>query len=424
MDWTQKQLASIFPHITGISSWLGSFSIVVDVIRKHRRELWSNSAAKVMPYHRLMMGMSICDLCSSSAWMLSTWPVSADEPNVFDAHGTEASCKTQAFFLQLGIGTPCYNLALAIYYYQIIAKSSMTTKLQERIMHFCCLGFAISTAVASLALDLFGFAGFWCWIEGKHHLYRWLFWYGPLWTIIIIVTSIMVVITIVVKKQENRQSRWSTFHRSYRVTFIGYLRNLRKSKNEGDDRASGGTTTHQSPDSRNNASRTKISDSVKWQAFWYVLSFFATWVFLTAVRAMQTVGKGGEIPYWVVLMAVTLTPSQGLFNFLVYLRPRYRQHRKKHPDVGRFITFVRIHPFVINTKWGERLTKQKAGSLVSLIFSNRHSSATERRKNSQENIIKEPPNENNDDDYKSQEEAVVILSEEDPESCNDFEINK
>ena len=60
-----------------------------------------------------------------------------------------------------------------------------------------------------------------------------------------------------------------------------------------------------------NRRKVRASDNVKWQAFWYVGSFFLTWVFLTIVRGMQTAGaKGGDIPYWLKLAGVTLCPSQ------------------------------------------------------------------------------------------------------------------
>jgi len=103
----EQKLASILPHISGFMSWLGSLSIIVDVVRHYRAKGKANR--KVCTYHRLMIGMSLCDMCASGAWMMSTWPVPADTPNSYATHGTEASCRTQAFFIQMGIGVPFYN---------------------------------------------------------------------------------------------------------------------------------------------------------------------------------------------------------------------------------------------------------------------------------------------------------------------------
>ena len=185
--WTlqQKQLASILPHISGFLSWLGSIAIIVDVISKYRehREHRDNgsSSNKFTAYHRLMMGMSFCDLCASVAWMLSTWLVPSDSKlpdgsDTFAAHGSDASCRAQAFFIQLGIGDPLYNLCLSIYYYLLIVKNSKPSVMVERCLHIVCLGYALCTAISGLALNLYGYTIFWCWIKEEHKLERWLFW--------------------------------------------------------------------------------------------------------------------------------------------------------------------------------------------------------------------------------------------------------
>ena len=110
--------------------------------------------------------------------MMSTWPIPSDQPNVYANYGNDASCKAQGFFIQLGMGVPFYNLCLSIYYYLVIVKiwPSQLGRAVEGSMHFVSLGYAISTAVSGLALGLFGYATFWCWIEGQHKMFRWLFW--------------------------------------------------------------------------------------------------------------------------------------------------------------------------------------------------------------------------------------------------------
>ena len=59
---------------------------------------------------------------------------------------------------------------------------------------------------------------------------------------------------------------------------------------------------------------------------------------------MQAAGQGDSIPYGMLLVGVTLVPSQRFFNFLIYIRPRYKQHRKRHPEVGKFVTFFQVNP--------------------------------------------------------------------------------
>ena len=37
----------------------------------------------------------------------------------------------------------------------------------------------------------------------------------------------------------------------------------------------------------------------------------------------------------------------GFFNFLIYVRPRYKLYRKSHPEVGRFAAFVYVNPLYL-----------------------------------------------------------------------------
>lgn len=165
--------------------------------------------------------------------------------------------------------------------------------------------------------------------------------YGPLWMIIAAITALMSAIFYSLRKQEKRQRRWSQ---------VGGVR-----------------IDNQNSTRRRSSTSLRASDRVKWQAFWYVGSFFITWTFLTIVRGIQTAGKGEFIPFWVMLIGVTMCPSQGVsisilyinarfsfciiysildqfFNFLIYIRPRYDHYRERHPDIGRIATFFRVNP--------------------------------------------------------------------------------
>ncbi|KAL7526342.1 hypothetical protein ACHAXR_001436 [Thalassiosira sp. AJA248-18] len=204
---TEQKLQAILPRITGLMSWLGSLSIIVDIVVRKYRKRGSNS--KPTAQHRLMLGMSFCDMCATTSWMMTTWPIPADTPNTYAAYGTYGTCQAQAFFMQLSLGVPFYNLCLAIYYYLVIVKNSQPSRVVEGCMHFVCLGAAFSTAIASLAMGLFGYALFWCWIKGEYNMFRWLFFYGPLWANIVGVTAIMSVIYYTIRKQENRQLKWT-----------------------------------------------------------------------------------------------------------------------------------------------------------------------------------------------------------------------
>jgi hypothetical protein len=105
-----------------------------------------------------LAGMSICDILSSSAWFLSSWPIPKDIPDGLWNVGNQMTCTAQGFFIQFAVGTVCYNACLALYYLLVIRhgwKNDDIAKCVEPWMHFAAAGFAISTAVAGLALDIF-----------------------------------------------------------------------------------------------------------------------------------------------------------------------------------------------------------------------------------------------------------------------------
>ncbi|KAL7541973.1 hypothetical protein ACHAXR_011392 [Thalassiosira sp. AJA248-18] len=297
----QQQLATIFPRITGSFSLLGSLSITVDVVRKYRK------GVELTAYHRLILGMSFCDMMMSLSHIPATWPIPSDTPGAHAAYGNEATCNAQGFLGQFGIGSAFYNLFLSVYYYLLIVKASALGAIPEICMHIICLSFAAGTATAALALGFYGSVFVWCWITSEHTIVRLVFWYGPLWSIFIVVALIMSVIYFHIRRQENRQSRWSR---------------------------RGGFQS--------------VSDSVRWQAFRYVGAFFLTWIFLTIVRIFNAVNR--TAPFWILLLAFTLMPMQGFLNYLIYIRPRYAKHRKDNPEVGRVKTFFKVNPLFARCK--------------------------------------------------------------------------
>lgn len=76
--------------------------------------------------------------------------------------------------------------------------------------------------------------------------------------------------------------------------------------------------------------RNERSKAVANQGLFYAGTFALVWVFGTIVRAMQL---ANATPPWILIFwFAVMTPSQGFFNFLVYIRPRlikYLEKRKK-----------------------------------------------------------------------------------------------
>ena len=202
---------AVVPRVAAFFSLLGSSFIVYEVL--------SSSTKKRKVYHRIMCGMSCFDIIGSICYFLGRWPMPPDALEVWGQAGgigTDGTCTTQAFFGQAVVGTVTYNAVLAGQYFMIVnLKMSETTiaKKYEKIMHSIPFLMWLVTAIIGLSFNALNPAFFNCWIspvpincaaageipEGRPPCQRgyyapilqWAIFYGPIWALIIIVTSIM-----------------------------------------------------------------------------------------------------------------------------------------------------------------------------------------------------------------------------------------
>jgi len=289
LSLAQRRALAIVPKCTGFLSMMGSFIIILDVLRNRKK--------RKQTYSRIMCAMSCFDFITSTMYALSTWPIPRGSGPLWAA-GTQETCTAQGFFIQLSLAAPMYNLCLALYYVFIIKYRWSDYKLAsaERFIH-PFIGFtAIGIAIAGLPLKIYNSANVWCWIapsdrmnnpDEANNVYRWAFYYVELWIIIILVTGIMGLVVTSVTQTTNKSA---TYH----------------------------------------SRRTNKVAQVRMQALCYVSAFYVTWVFPTTLRILQTIGT--TVPYPIFLCAVIFTPCQGFFNCLIYLRPRFLRLIKKKPQ--------------------------------------------------------------------------------------------
>jgi hypothetical protein len=194
----------ILPKVTSVLSLIGSSIILRDVTK-------IRGTHKYSPRHRLLAGMSVCDLMASAAMSLTSWPIPKDFLLIKWNVGNQATCTAQGFFSQMALGTNAYNCCLAIYYLLTIRQGWSDEKISKRtepIMHIVSFGFALGTGVSGLGLSLFNPRGVQCWIApvprgciesckahqlelptnpnpcrrgDNAHLYNMAFLYAPVW---------------------------------------------------------------------------------------------------------------------------------------------------------------------------------------------------------------------------------------------------
>jgi hypothetical protein len=312
MSFSAREKAiAIVPKFTSLLSMFGSSFIIYKVLQKPRSQ--QNT------YHRLMLGMSVCDLLSSACFFLTTWPIPKEE-NIYAASGNQATCIAQGFFSQFSLATAIYNASLSFFYVMKIRYSWSSKRIERRLepaLHAVALLIGVGTAIAGVALNLYNNDSWECWIAPKPQdcqeswrnngnttcergdnasLYRWVFYYALLWCAIVVVTVDMFLVYRAVLTTEMATERYDATRARHR----------------------------------------KHSKQVAVQGYWYCGAFYLTWLFPTITRLVQVIAD--ETPYPLILVTALFVPIQGFFNFLVYMHPRYKQVRMQVKSSIEFVT--------------------------------------------------------------------------------------
>jgi len=289
-------------------------------------EVWCDHKTRgSTPIQRALVGMSIVDILSSSAWFMSSWAV--PEGSWEFAKGNGATCNYQGFLLQLAIGAPLFNASLGLYY-ALMIRMKWTDKMLAKIeywVHGVIWTFSIGTSIALLPLKQYNQIGQVCWIIGSPvdcgdstHIrnpdvpcergnHAWLYgvftFYGPLWICVGCCLVCMYLVYLEVRE---------TFKRVRRYSF--------------DVRASG------------NIGRTEV-DSVAIQAILYSVSFFITWMPSTLWSVAHWFRFAA---FWLDFLSAFCEPLQGMWNFLIFTRARRRTKNKIRRILSKVLPFVKF----------------------------------------------------------------------------------
>lgn len=331
----KSKALAIVPKVTGLLSFLGSVSVIYDIIRSSDGDSNKNRKRNSI-FHRIMLGLSTFDGIASFVNILSTWPTPSDQSDViFGASGSTATCTAQGFFNEFGnITTPLYSAALCVWYLLFLKygwKEEDCKKI-EYAFHIVPISVGLTMAICGLPLTLYNNSGFLCWYapypagcdKTDPHTctrgemagtFRWIH-YGIIWSSIVFVTYAMSSIYLTVRHQEG----------------VAIERNSILS----------------------NTSRRK-SRAVAIQALLYVCALYLTWAFTTATRISQTAFKHNS--YVLLILMATFFPLQGFWNALIYFRPQYQQARQKSTRPSYYFS-----------------TKQSGEERPSAFFSSKNSS--------------------------------------------------
>ena len=323
---TQQVVLAILPMISSLLSILGSSSIVVIILKDRVRKFKKT-------YYKVIFAVSCSDLCSSISYSTSTFLLPSDTPGVWLAFGTQATCNWQGFMSQLGFMSCFYTAILAVYFFlttksQCAKRTTRVLKHHEWILLIIPPLINLPFALAGIFLELYNPLeyGIGCWIAPRPHgcddtedieclrgeqadFYSWIFggiWIFPIFAILIFCfASIYLTVRRQVVMMEERYSAEFRQATDLRGT-------------------------------REKAKQTAI------QGLLYIGAFFAVYFWNFVARALEIYGASPRGFFAVSCLSQIFSPSQGTFNFFIFLRPIYRDIKKRHPDDTMWMAWRRI----------------------------------------------------------------------------------
>lgn len=338
LSHAQEVALAIAPKVGGGISILGSLWIFWDILtsREKRQQV----------YHRIMFMISSFDIIVSSGAFSSTWPMTEDT-DPWKGRGSDTTCKIQGFAMQLGGTLFTYNAALSVFYVLMIVfhlKEELLKK-YEWTLHIVPLTFGISTATIAMGMDWYHNANLWCWIAvdpacsdelyaslnveycsryNNIWIFRWAFFFAPLWACFAVqIASMMVVLRTVHHQEARTKENTQKISHHQEPDIMSESDNSEEAEIQsvsppGDREEAHPDCVEQSdkPLEKQEFRRTR---QVATQAVLYICAFYMTYFFATLNRILQQVR--GSSPYIVLLMHTLSLPQQGqVYIFLALVR--------------------------------------------------------------------------------------------------------
>jgi len=312
-DSAKIKFLTYTPTVTASLSLVGSSLTLLTIHRTEKQ--------KRKTYHRLMLGISVFDIIMSTGLALGPLPVPADT-GLPGAHGNTATCTFQAMLLQLGTASIPYSVMLMVYFVLVIryGLNNFTMLRVEPILHLIPILYHLAIAVGGIAPQVYNSQGTLCWIaasplgctddptvdcergEEYEELFGLWLLVIPLmiWNFLMMLALLIVAITVI---RRYRKSNRFVFEGSSRSAFA---------KNQ--------------------------TKQVIAQCLLYAVTFvnMLFWGTLGTILHLAEAQRIYEKNFWMPCLSVIFVSIQGLFNFLIFIRPRYLTKREQHCEAGRW----------------------------------------------------------------------------------------
>jgi hypothetical protein len=348
-------------------------------------------------YNRMMFGLSMCNILHSICLLISPLLIPANGGRIW-AHGDEQTCTMLGFFMQLGVAFPLYQVSLHVFFLLAIVYGISEAKIIKWIeptLHVLPILYPLVTASAGVGISLYSEneLGMTCWIgeyprgcNNNHEvecvstIIGWIYSGIPhVGTLVfLVISNAMIYRKVRITTQHSRQYHIASIAAPQIVIlstmdsvssdeltdvqsglYVGLIANVRacfKRKNtergrrrsEGDRIETGvsilGTPSEMSdriPQRRRRMTSRGNSKTraVARQATLYVAAFFTTMIWMLVLRTLESTGVTREEEsgiYWILVLTYITFPLQGFWNLLIFIRPKYRRHRRIEPTRSRW----------------------------------------------------------------------------------------
>lgn len=395
-EWSAQKatITAYLPKPFALLSMICSYVIIREVVADHKLK-------KGGPIPRLLFSMAVADMIFSFAYFLGTWPAPPDSYHDLVGNvGSQAVCTFQGFCLQLGlVGSVLANTALSIYFLWVVLYgwSDNAVERMEPWVQGTVWVLALICAIYPIPMELYNSHMETCYIDSVppecsgddcirgsdptiHHL---VFAFLP-FACLVVIMAIMTSLCVRVRHIENKSAKYATSS-----TIPSATSSASANSNERGSVVSAWAMRVSQLSSVRQLIMTnpvtvdrRKSQAVRRQAMFYALAFLLTYLFafITAIRDHTT--ETGEHSIFDDIGYVFFFPSAGLFNFLVFARPRTEMKTRE----GRFLRAILFCGWWTNHRQADDTPDELSNTSKQSTYGTSH-----------------PPN-NNDDAEATQEE--------------------
>ena len=305
--------------------------------------------------NRLLFAMSIFDIIYSLGIAPSTLLIPRGSPCTYGAIGSQLTCTIQGIMVKLGMANQSYNAMLCLYYYFVLQCNMHETQI-ERLELYMHLYAIVPSTLCSLIPALFSLYNnniFFCSIVS-----RWRYEYPPegfevnavaarIGMVIQTTTIFFVFLNVIIIAYCMISVYGTAQRRVERIESVHFSRSSQQqqnritngggalvvgldSSNELNQRGTRGGEGTVMTSRRRTSSFRELTTDTKRQALIYVGGYLITWT-CPIIAIILNMCKT-PLPVWLRYLLGLLMPSQGIWNFIGFIRPRFKAVSNFYPQ--------------------------------------------------------------------------------------------